>query len=101
MPAQLTLTRSDFGIEFRRGPFDVMLDGQLAGVIARKETFQAPLERGRHTLQLRTGRFSSREQAFGADEGEQVRFHCHGARTWVTWLASVAVPSLGISLQAE
>jgi hypothetical protein len=99
MPAQLTLTRSDFGLELRRGPFDVVLDGQVAGVLTRHEAFQAPVDRGRHTLQLRLGRYSSREQVFGADEGEDVGFHCHGARTWVTWLLSFAAPNLGISLQ--
>ena len=61
MAATLRLTREGFGIELRRGTFDITVDGTKAGSIQWHETVEVPVEPGHHTLQIRAGRYSSRE----------------------------------------
>jgi hypothetical protein len=72
-----------------------------SGSVERRETFEAPVEPGRHTLQVRTGRFSSRTKAFDAAEAETFRFQCHGGRLWPVLLGSLVVPSLALKLNHE
>ena len=62
---------------------------------------RAPVEPGRHTLQVRAGRFSSRTEAFDAAGGETIAFQCHGGRLWPILLASLVVPSLALKLNHE
>jgi hypothetical protein len=103
MSATLKLTR-DVGFaafELRRGRFEISVDGTDVGAIDNHETVETPLEPGHHTVQIRHGRYSSREQSFDAADGEVVSFRCHGARIWPTWVASFVVPSLAISLRRE
>ena len=57
------------------------------------------MEPGGHSLRLRKGRYSSRTRTFDAAEGAVVEFLCHGARIWPTYVASLFVRSLAISLQ--
>ena len=59
---------------------------------------EAPVEPGRHTLQVRNGRNSSRAQPFDAAEGEVVAFRCTGKRFLPLFLASFVVPSLALKL---
>jgi hypothetical protein len=61
-------------VEVRRGTYDVVVDGKRAGSVELQRTFQMPVEPGRHTLQIRNGRNSSRTQTFDADEGQVVAF---------------------------
>jgi hypothetical protein len=88
-------------MDFHRGPFEVVVDGKRVGSVERRETFEAPVEPGPHTLQVRTGRFSSRTGAFEAAEGETIGFQCHGGRIWPMLLASIVVPSLALKLNRE
>jgi hypothetical protein len=88
-------------MDFHRGPFEVVVDGKRVGSVERRETFEAPVEPGRHTLQVRAGRFSSRTEAFDAAEGETIGFQCHGGRIWPMLLASLIVPSLALKLTHE
>ena len=100
MSATLVVTHEvDFGIELRRGPFDVLLDGSVVGSAKNHERVESPVAPGRHSLQMRRGRYCSRLQTFEAVDGEVVRFSSHGARIWPLWLASFVKPSLAISLQ--
>jgi hypothetical protein len=99
--ATLTLSRTAFGMELRRGTFDVLVDGRSAGSIEWNQTIELPIEPGRHTLQVRKGRYTSRDFSFDAADGEAVTFRCHGAGMWPRWLVSFAVPSLGLSLSRE
>ena len=78
MSATLTLTHKAIGAEVRRGPYDVVLDGQRVGSVKMNDTFETPVQPGRHTLQVRSGRNSSRTTAFDAADGGTVSFRCTG-----------------------
>jgi hypothetical protein len=77
------------------------LDGESVGSVELNDTFETPIEPGRHTLQVRNGRNSSRTKAFDAAEGEIVAFRCTGKSILPIFLASFVVPSLALSLRRE
>lgn len=101
MSATLKLTHKTIGVEVRRGTYEVVLDGQRVGSVALNDTFETPVEPGRHTLKLRSGRNSSRTKAFDAADGEVVSFRCSGKSILPIFLLSFAVPSLAISIHRE
>ena len=101
MPGTLRLTPEGFGVELRRGPFGVTLDGKVVARIERGDTTEAPLEPGHHSLRIRAGRFSSRPHTFDSADGEVVLFRCHGAMIWPRYVASIVKPDLAISLRRE
>ena len=60
MSSTVTLERATSGaMELRRDRFEIVLDGNPAGSIDRNQTVELPVEPGPHTLQVRTGRYSS------------------------------------------
>ena len=99
MPATLQLTHKAIGAEVRRGPYDVVVDGQRAGSVEMNDTIEIPVEPGRHTLQIRSGRNSSRIQTFEAAENQTVAFRCTGKSFLPIFLASFVVPSLALQLR--
>jgi hypothetical protein len=99
--ATLTVKRESIIMELRRAPLQIALDGATVGTINRHETFEAPVEPGRHRLQVQTGRYSSQTESFDVADGDAVNFRCSGARIWPIYLASFAVPSLALSLKRE
>ena len=101
MAATLKLTHRAIGVEVRRGTYDVVLDGERAGSLELNNTFETPVEPGRHTLQVRNGRNSSRTKTFDAAEGETVAFRCSGKSILPIFLLSFVVPSLALSLHRE
>jgi hypothetical protein len=101
MSATLRLTREGTGIELRRGPFEIKVDGNDLGSIQRHETVEKSLEPGRHTLRLQAGRYSSQDHSFDIAEGDVVEFRCHGAMVWPRYVASILKPDLAISLKRE
>lgn len=101
MSATLTLTHRTIGVEVRRGTYDVVLDGEGVGSLELNDAFETPVEPGRHALQVRNGRNSSRIATFDAIEGEVVAFRCGGKRILPIFLASFVVPSLALSLRRE
>ncbi|MDA8384778.1 MAG: hypothetical protein M0Z88_00750 [Actinomycetota bacterium] len=101
MSATLRVTRKAFGIELRRGRFDVSVDGTSVASIEHGTTVEAEIAPGRHSLQIRRGRYSSRSISFETDDGEVATFRCHGAAIWPRYLASIVKPDLAISLQRE
>ena len=101
MSATLKLTHRTIGVEIRRGTYDVVLDGQPAGSLELNDTIEIPVETGHHTLQLRSGRNSSRTKNFDAAEGETVSFRCSGKSVLPIFLLSFVVPSLALSLHRE
>ena len=78
MAATLKLTHKAIGVEVRRGTYDVVLDGERVGSLEMNDTFETPVEAGRHTLQVRNGRNSSRTKTFDAADGEIATFRCTG-----------------------
>jgi hypothetical protein len=101
VPATLKVTHKTIGVEVRRGTFDVVVDGKRAGSVELQGTFETPVEPGRHTLQIRNGRNSSRAQPFDAAEGQVVAFRCSGKRVLPIFLLSFAMPSLALKLKRE
>lgn len=101
MAATLRVRHKAVGAEVRRGTYDVVVDGQPAGSVELDETIDIPIEPGRHTLQVRSGRNSSRTKAFEAAEGEIVAFRCSGKSILPIFLLSFIVPSLALSLHRE
>ncbi len=101
MPGTLKLTREGFGMELRRGQFEISVDGRNIGSLNYGDTVEAQVEPGHHTLRIRAGRYSSRDCSFDAADGEVVSFRCHGAMVWPRWVASFVKPDLAISLVRE
>jgi hypothetical protein len=101
MPATLQVAHKVIGVEVRRGSYDVVVDGKHAGSVELHGTFETPLVPGRHTLQVRNGRNSSRTATFDAGEDQVVAFRCSGKRLLPIFLVSFVVPSLALSLTRE
>jgi hypothetical protein len=102
MAGTLKLTREvPFGIELRRGRFDIFVNQKSVGALDHHETVEIPIAAGHHTLRIRAGRYSSREYPFEMEDGEVVNFRCHGAMIWPTYVASFIKPDLAISLKPE
>jgi hypothetical protein len=103
MPATLKVTQEAFtnpaGI--LRGTFDVLVDGKSVGSIKWHETVETPVAPGRHTLQVRKGRYSSRVRTFDAAEEEFVAFRCNRRRLPPILIATIFAPSLAISLSRD
>ena len=98
MSAMLKLTHKAFGAEVRRGTYDVVVDGERVGCVEMNDTIETPVDPGRHTLQVRNGRKSSRTETFDAAEGEIAAFRCTGKRFLPIFLASFIVPGLALKL---
>jgi len=101
MAATLKLTHKTTGVEVRRGTYDVVVDGARVGSVELNDTIEIPLEPGRHRVQVRSGRNSSRTRTFDAVEGDIVAFRCGGKRPLPIFLASFVVPSLALSLRRQ
>ena len=100
MTATLTvLHEASIGIELRHAPLEIVLDGTTVGSIKRHETFEKEVDPGHHELQIRAGRYFSPSRSFDAGDGDAVNFRCYPAMLWPRLLASLVVPSLGISLK--
>ena len=101
MSATLTLTHKAIGAEVRRGTYDVVLDEERVGSVEMNDTFETPIEPGRHTLQVRSGRNSGRTETFDAADGETVAFRCTGKNILPIFLLSFIVPSLALTLKRK
>ena len=101
MPATLKLTHKAIGAEVRRRPYDVVVDGERVGSVEMNRTIEIPVQPGRHTLQVRSGRDSSSTETFDAAEDEIVAFRCTGKRVLPIFLASFFVPRLALRLVRE
>ncbi len=103
MPATLKVTQESSlnpaGI--MRGTFDVVVDGKSAGSVSWHEAIEVPVEPGRHTLQVRKDRYTSRVKAFDAADEELVAFRCNRRRHPLILAAALFAPSLAISLTPE
>ena len=99
MPATLKLTHKTIGMEVRRGTYDLVLDGKPVGSVEMNDTFETPVEPGSHTLQIREGRYSSRELPFQVTDGQLISFNSQGKRILPIFLAAFVVPSLALTLK--
>jgi hypothetical protein len=101
MTATLKMTHKAIGVEVRRGTYDVVVDGQSAGALEMNDTIEIPIEPGRHTVQIRSGRNSSGIQLIEAAEGQTVAFRCTGKSFLPNFLASFFIPSRALQLRRE
>ena len=101
MAAALKVTHKAIGVEVRRRAYDVVVDGQNAGSVEMNDMIEIPVEPGRHTVQVRSGRNSSRIKTFDAADGETVAFRCTGKSLLPIFLASFVFPSLALQLIRE
>lgn len=98
MSATLKVTHTAIGVEVRRGVYDIEVDGGRIGSVSMDATFETSVEPGRHTLQVRNGRNSSRAETFDAADGEVIDYRCTGKRFLPLFLASFVAPSLALVL---
>ena len=101
MTATLKMTHKAIGVEVRRAAYDIVVDGRPAGSVEMNGTIEIPVEPGRHTVQIRSGRNSSRTHIFEAVDGQTVAFRCTGKRFLPIFLASFVVPSLALRLRRQ
>src|SRR5580700_5862570 len=101
MTATLKMTHKSIGVEVRRAPYDIVVDGERAGLLEMNDTMEIPIESGRHTVKVRSGRNSSRTKTFEAADKETVAFRCTGKSFLPIFLASFVVPSLALRLRRE
>jgi hypothetical protein len=101
MTATLKLTHKSIGVEVRRSDYDVVVDGQPSGSLRMNDTIEIPVEPGRHTLKIRSGRKSSRTKTFEVADGQTIAFRCTGKSVLPIFLASFFIPSLALRLHRE
>jgi hypothetical protein len=101
MTATLKMTHKTIGVEVRRGTYDVMVDGHQAGALQMNDTIKISVDPGRHTLQIRDGRNSSRVQTFVVADNQTVSFRCTGKSFLPVFLLSFVIPSLALHLRRE
>ncbi|HEX4211955.1 MAG TPA: hypothetical protein VIA06_01355 [Candidatus Dormibacteraeota bacterium] len=99
MSAVLRLRRHSVVMEIVRGPFEVALDGAQIGTVNMAETFETPIQEGRHTIRLRSGRYSSRQHSFDVLDDEVASFQCHSGLVWPLWVLLLVRPSWVIWLR--
>jgi hypothetical protein len=78
-----------------------LIDNKRVGSIELHDTTEFPIEAGQHTLQIRSGRNSSRTETFEVAEDRVVTFRCTGKRLLPLFLLSFVVPSLALVLRRE
>ena len=98
MPARVSVTHKAIGVEVRRAPYHILIDGEHVGSVDMNHTFETPVDPGRHQLQVRSGRNSSRPKTFEVADGEIVSYRCTGKNLLPIFLASFFVPSLALTL---
>lgn len=94
----LSITRRWGGFVYG-GPFPVSVDDKVVGTIRVQETMELPVETGRHTIRLGSGRHLSPTRSFEIAEGETVSFWCRGTMLWPLMLAALVRPALWITFR--
>lgn len=101
MTATLHLLREGIAMELRRRPFNVVLDGNDIGSIEMHQTFDVQIEPGQHKLQVKAGRYGSKQCPFDVADGGIAKFRCSGSRVWPVYVASIVKPDLALTLKGE
>jgi hypothetical protein len=79
--------------------YSIVLDGNVVGSIAPNATCEFTVERGSHTLGVRSPRHASPERTFQIGDGQVVTFTTRHAVFWPQMLAAMIKPDLWISLK--
>jgi hypothetical protein len=85
-------------------PWNVVIDGSVAGVIEAGKQVQLPVKPGRHVVRVEADSVRrSPDRSFEAGEGEEVDFDCKsvpfGALTVPFWLLTLVKHDIWISLK--
>ena len=99
MTATLRITHRSIGVEVRRGAYEIVLDGRPGGTVGMNQVVDLPVTPGHHSVQVRSGRKSSRVQSFEAVEGHTISFRCTGKSFLPIFLASFFIPSAALQLR--
>jgi hypothetical protein len=86
--AELTIRREGVIAELRGAPLEIELDGTTVGSINRHETFEAPIEPGHHTLQIRGRPLLKSSPIIQRGRRGAVSFRCYGGRIWPIYATS-------------
>lgn len=100
MAATLRLVRQGMGLELRRHPFEVTVDGKEVASLKPNDSVEQQLDPGAHTLRIQSGQMS-KSVSFDVGDDDMAAFRCHGPMMWPRALLSFLVPSLGITLRRE
>lgn len=101
MTATLRMTHKSIGVEVRRGAYEILIDGQRVGAVDMNDAIEIPITDGAHTVQIRSGRKSSRTVSFEAGNGQTIAFRCTGKSALPVFLASFFIPKLALQLRRE
>jgi hypothetical protein len=99
MAATLRLTRKWGGLTERTIEWQILLDGETVGTIAKAQTVELSIGNGYHTLRVKSPRHHSPQRSFYAEEDEVVSFSCRAAMIWPQYVAALIAPDLWISLK--
>ena len=99
MTATLKVVHKAIGIEVRRGAYDILVDGVSVGNVKMNHTTSVPIDPGRHTLQVRHRRSSSRPVAIQAAESQTLVYRCTGKSFLPVFLLSFVMPSLALQVR--
>jgi hypothetical protein len=94
----LSITRRWGGMVYT-GPYPVFVDDKQVGSVRSQETVDLPIETGRHTVRVGSGRHVSPTRSFEIAEGEMVSFWCRGAMLWPLYLVALFKPDLWITFR--
>ncbi|MBO0693469.1 MAG: hypothetical protein J2P58_11275 [Acidimicrobiaceae bacterium] len=95
----LSITRR-WGGPVYPGPFPVEVDGKVIASLRSMETVELPVEAGRHTVRLGSGRHVSPARSFEIADGEMVSFWCRGLMLWPLMVAALFKPDLWITFRS-
>ena len=98
MSATLRETHKAIGAEVRLDSYDIVVDQELVGSVPMNGTFEVLLAAGSHSLQVRSGRNSSRVKNFDGADGDLIAYRCTGKRFLPVFLASFVNPKLALVL---
>lgn len=104
MTATLRIERSMPGptmaIGDRNRSWQILLDGQPVGTLARDAVSEIDIAPGTHTLQLAsTGSRRSPERPFTASDRSVTEFVCHTQPVWPLMLMALVLPGRWIALK--
>ena len=99
MTATLKVVHKAIDVEVRRGAYDILVDGVPVGNVKMNHTTSVSIDPGRHTLQVRHRRSSSRPVAIEAAEGQTLVYRCTGKSFLPVFLLSFVVRSFALHLR--
>ena len=99
MTATLKVVHKAIGVEVRRGAYDILVDGVSVGNVTMNHSTSVSIDPGRHTVQVRHRRASSRSVSFEAIDRQTIAYRCTGKSFLPVFLLSFVIRSLALQLR--